>query len=72
MGKTIKLTSPQKSFSIHEDWAVVVLGFLIIGIFILGLIVPAPSYSWSNSEELFEKVFASKNLLSIGAQFMLC
>ncbi len=71
MGKTVELTPSKQSFSIHEDWAVVVLGFLIIVISILGLIVPVPTYSWNNGTELFENVFAGKNLVSIGAQFLL-
>lgn len=56
---------------INEDWAVVVLGFLILGLAIVGLVVPVPSFSWSNSTELFEKVFTSKNLIAISAQFLL-
>ncbi len=66
-----KLTVEKKKFEIHEDWAVVVLGFLIIIITLLGLIVPVPSFSWSNGSELLSKVLAPSNLLNIGAQFLL-
>jgi uncharacterized integral membrane protein (TIGR00698 family) len=59
-----------KKFAIHEDWAVVVLGFIIILISIAGLVVPVPSFSWSTGTELVEKVFSGKNMLSIGLQFI--
>ena len=71
MEKTVQQATGQQRFLIHEDWAVVVLGFFIIILFIIGLVVPVPTYSWSNGEELFENVFGGKNLLSIGAQFIL-
>ena len=61
----------KKKFEIHEDWAVVVLGFLIIAITLFGLVVPVPSFSWSNASELFNKVLSPTNLMSIGAQFLL-
>ncbi len=71
MEKAIDSKSLQQRISIHEDWAVVVLGFLIIALFIVGLVVPVPTYSWSNGEELFNSVFSRSNLTSVGAQFIL-
>ena len=71
MEKTIQQAPSQKRFLIHEDWAVVVIGFLIIVLFIIGLVVPVPTFSWSNGEELVNNVLAGKNLMSIGAQFLL-
>ena len=61
----------KKKFELQEDWAVVVLGFLIIILALLGLVVPVPSFSWSNGSELLGKVLAPANLVSIGAQFLL-
>ncbi len=55
---------------LHEDWIVVLLGFLIIGITLFGFILPVPSFGWKNSTELFSKVFAAKNLGIIGLQFL--
>lgn len=55
----------------HEDWAVVVLGFLIIIITLLGLVIPVPSFSWSDGSELVYKVLSGRNLMSIGGQFIL-
>ena len=62
MEKTVQQTPSQRKFLIHEDWTVVIIGFLIIAVFIVGLVVPVPSFSWSNSEELLEKVLSRKNL----------
>lgn len=53
----------------HEDWAVVVLGFLIIVLAIAGVILPAPTFSWSTSAELSDKVFSARNLSTIAIQF---
>lgn len=54
---------------IVEDWAVVVLGFLIISVVLLGYIVPTPSFGWKNSSELFSKVLSTANLYKIFIQF---
>jgi len=61
---------PEKSrLVLHEDWAVVLLGFIIIFIFLSGVEIQAPVYSWSNGGELGEKIFGSENLLRILMQF---
>ncbi len=56
---------------VHEDWVVVVLGFLIIIGFLIGLVLPAPSFGWKDSDQLVSKVFALSNLGKIGGQFLL-
>src|SRR5688572_27458471 len=61
--------STSKRISLHEDWTVVVLGFLIIILSIAGFVVPVPSFSWKNSEELFSKVFSAENLGKAALQF---
>ncbi len=35
----------QKATGMPEDWAIVLVGFLIITITLVGLIVPVPAYS---------------------------
>lgn len=45
-----------------EDWAVVVLGFVIILASVAGLILPVPSFGWKDTGELFEKVLSVANL----------
>src|SRR5687768_12041749 len=70
MANIIPVSAEKYKFALHEDWAVVVLGFVIILISISGLIIPVPSYSWKNGIELMDKVLTLNNLLSIGAQFL--
>lgn len=64
-------TAKRSRLSLDEDWAVVILGFAIIFLFLGGLIIPAPVYRWSNTQELSETVFAAGNLLRIFYQFVL-
>lgn len=63
--------SLQKKPLLTEDWAVVVLGFMIIIAAIAGLHFAAPSYSWSSSEQLFETVLSADNLAKTGMQFLI-
>jgi uncharacterized integral membrane protein (TIGR00698 family) len=58
-----------KKFAINEDWTAVILGGLIIVLLLTGIAVPVPSFSWSNGNELGEKVLAPGNLLKIAVQF---
>lgn len=55
---------------LHEDWATVLLGFAIIGIFLLGVSVTAPSFGWSSFDELGRHVFTGDNLGKIAMQFL--
>ena len=68
-GKQVN-TQPSERLSLQEDWVVVVLGFLIIGITIFGFVLPVPSFGWKTSEELVGKVLSSKNLSIVGLQFL--
>jgi len=58
-------------FVIHEDWVVVVLGALIIGLTLGGLILPVPVFSWSDASDLSLAVMAPGNLGIILIQFVL-
>ncbi|WP_313368116.1 YeiH family protein [Sphingobacterium mizutaii] len=60
-----------KTFELSEDWVVVILGFGIIGLALLGFVVPVPSFGWSNSAELSSKVLSASNLGAMGLQFIL-
>lgn len=64
-------TSKGKRFVFTEDWAVVVLGFLIIFLSVGGLLIPVPVFDWRSGEDLLSKVFTAGNLFSIAAQFVL-
>jgi hypothetical protein len=62
--------STSKRISLHEDWTVVILGFLIIILSIAGFVIPVPSFSWKNSEELFSKVLSAENFGKAALQFV--
>lgn len=64
-------TSKKSKLTLDEDWAVVLLGFVIIFLFLGGVVIPAPTYKWSSAADLMENVFASGNLLTMLSQFVL-
>jgi uncharacterized integral membrane protein (TIGR00698 family) len=68
---TIPVAAEKSKITLHEDWVVVILGFIIITLALIGILIPVPTFSWKNTSELFEKVFALKNILNMGAQFLL-
>jgi uncharacterized integral membrane protein (TIGR00698 family) len=49
---------------------VVLLGFMIIGLFLAGAFFPPPSYSWNSGADLSSKIFTAENLLRVALQFM--
>jgi len=55
---------------INEDWAVVLLGFLIIIFSLFLYVVPVPSMGWKDSSDLFGKVLSVANLGLILIQFL--
>ncbi|MEH6307874.1 putative sulfate exporter family transporter [Olivibacter sp. CPCC 100613] len=59
---------PKRNF-LTEDWTVVILGFIIIGLAILGFHVEAPKYKWSDTAGL-TSVFAGENLFKLLGQLI--
>ena len=59
----------QKSF-LTEDWSVVVLGFAIILLLVVGLLIPVPQFGWKSFGDLFTTVFAFGNIVKIITQFL--
>jgi uncharacterized integral membrane protein (TIGR00698 family) len=57
-------------FSLHEDWVVVILGFIIILLALVGVSPLTPAYTWSNAPGLISNVLSASNLLSIVVQFL--
>ena len=55
---------------LHEDWTVVLLGGIIIGLALLHVILPVPAFGWKTSAELISKVFSGSNLLILLIQFI--
>ena len=69
MSDTVTTPNSKTKIVMHEDWAVVVLGFAIILLTVGGLLIPIPKFAWSNSEEL-GKIFSVTNVTQIGFQFL--
>ncbi|MBO9700096.1 MAG: putative sulfate exporter family transporter [Sporocytophaga sp.] len=63
-------TQPKRNIVLHEDWAVVLLGFIIITILLSGFSIASPSYNWNNGHEFGDKVLESSNLIKILNQFL--
>src|SRR5690606_16903262 len=55
--------------TLTEDWAVVLLGFLIILLAVAGLSVPVPEYSWNDGAAL-ASLFTATNGTSVFFQFL--
>lgn len=55
---------------LHEDWAVVILGSLVILFSLIFYIVPVPVYKWSSPAELGTAIFNTDNLTTIFIQFV--
>jgi len=64
------MSQQTKQFTIHEDWTVVLLGFLIIGISLFIFLPEIPVFKWSNTTDLQNDVFDLKNLQILGLQFL--
>lgn len=61
---------PSKSFSITEDWVVVILGLALVFLALSGVIIPKPTYTWNDVQDLGYTVFSAKNMLAILGQFV--
>ncbi len=59
-----------KKSILTEDWTVVLLGFLIIGVALLGVKIPSPSFGWESTSDLSEKVLTAGNLIKLGQIFL--
>ncbi|MEN2487284.1 putative sulfate exporter family transporter [Flavobacterium sp. B11] len=64
------MSTSTKQFTIHEDWTVVILGFLIIGISLFLFLPEVPVFKWTNGTDLINNVFEIKNIQTIGVQFL--
>ncbi|HSC54792.1 MAG TPA: putative sulfate exporter family transporter [Phnomibacter sp.] len=55
----------KKGWRISEDWAVVLLGGILLVLVVAGVPFPMPSFGWANGNDLAEKVFSGKNIGSM-------
>lgn len=65
------MSNQKTTITLTEDWTVVVYGFLIIILTLIGLKIPNPSFGWKDSSELFEKVLTVSNLTTIASLFLI-
>ena len=70
MSTAVKTVSTQSTFSLHEDWVVVVLGALVIGLSLSGLPFAVPVFNWESATDLTGKVLSAANLQLILTQFV--
>ncbi len=64
------MSQKTNQFTIHEDWAVVLLGFLIIGISLFIYLPAVPVFKWSNAVDLQNDIFNYENLKTLFLQFI--
>ncbi|MCD0465746.1 YeiH family protein [Flavobacterium sp. ENC] len=64
------MSAQSKKITIHEDWTVVILGFLIIGISLFLFLPSVPVFKWSNPANLLSDVFDLENLQILLLQFV--
>ena len=60
----------KKTQNIAEDWVVVIIGFLIIGVTLYGFDLQAPTFSWSNLNDLSNSIFTLDNLNPVYIQYI--
>jgi uncharacterized integral membrane protein (TIGR00698 family) len=65
------MSNQKSTLTLTEDWTVVVYGFLIIVLALLGLKIPNPTFGWKDSSELFEKVLTLSNFTTIISLFLI-
>lgn len=64
------MSTQTKTFTIPEDWTVVILGFIIIGLSLFVFLPEVPVFKWSNQTDLLADVFDSANLKILLFQFL--
>lgn len=65
------MTNQKSAFSLSEDWTIVVFGFLIIGLYLLGFKIEIPSFGWPDTSDLFDNIITIHNLKNIFSLFFL-
>lgn len=64
------MSTQTKQPTLHEDWTVVLLGFLIIGISLFVFLPEVPVFKWFNGSDLLADVFSIGNLQVLLIQFI--
>jgi len=64
------MSTTTTKLTLHEDWAVVILGSLIIILSLAGLLLPVPTFGWKKGADLTGTVLGSANLVKMLLQFV--
>ncbi|XHR97194.1 YeiH family protein [Mucilaginibacter sp. UC70_90] len=64
------MSTTTTKLTLHEDWAVVILGSLIIILSLAGLLLPIPTFGWKTGADLTGTVLDSANLTKVLIQFV--
>jgi uncharacterized integral membrane protein (TIGR00698 family) len=64
------MSAIKKKFILHEDWAIVILGFLIIVLILAGVAYPVPLYNWGSGSQFLSTVLSPSNLAALGLQYV--
>lgn len=65
-----KISTKTNKLLIHEDWAVVILGSLVILSSLFFFLLPIPVFKWDSLSSLTDKIFQLENLTAIFIQFV--
>jgi uncharacterized integral membrane protein (TIGR00698 family) len=65
------MSKQENTLRLSEDWTVVIFGFIIIFVALIGLKIPSPVFGWADSAELSAKVLTLDNFTNIGLVFIL-
>ncbi len=60
----------EKKSLLSEDWIVVLIGFLIIGVVLYGFKVGTPAFKWSLADHTFQSLLSAENLSKLLSQFV--
>jgi uncharacterized integral membrane protein (TIGR00698 family) len=65
------MENSRRKVLLSEDWLITLLGLTLIFLYVAGLSVPGPRYSWNTLADLSEKILTASNFISIVKQFAL-
>ncbi|WP_316819920.1 YeiH family protein [Pedobacter gandavensis] len=65
-----KNSTKVSKLQIHEDWAVVILGTLVVFSSLFFFLLPIPVFKWEDTASLTDKIFQLDNLIAMLIQFV--
>lgn len=65
-----KISTKANKLQIHEDWAVVILGTVVVLSSLFFFLLPIPVFKWEDTASLTDKIFQLDNLSAILIQFV--